>query len=407
MKKLILAIAITGIVAGCTPVNNSEEQMSHDHDTEQGASTKYTCPMHPQVTSEKPGKCPVCGMDLVAQVSANGAIGDLMLADSQIKLANITTKKASLENVGSAIVVNGRLVRNEDMISVISSRVPGRIEKLYVKETGRKVTKGEPVYDLYSESLLTLQQEYLLAVDQNDSTRETVAPALKSFADAARKKLLLYGMTPSQIDRLGRAQKVLNPITFVAPASGIVDNIAVEEGEFVAEGSVIMRVQDQSVLWLEAELYPDELSLARVGDKINVSVAGYGNLQSEATVAFLSPEFRANSQILTMRALLPNHSGVLQPGMEVRVSFASRDKRTLALPVDAVIRDAQGAHVYVQRGRNTFRPQQVGTGMENAALIEVTNGLTEGDTVVISGAYLLYSEFILKKGTDPMATHIH
>jgi Cu(I)/Ag(I) efflux system membrane fusion protein len=329
-----------------------------------------------------------------------------MLSDSQIKLANITTQKVSMQSIGQTVLVNGKLVENEDLSQVISTRAAGRVEKLFVKETGRTIQKGQPLYELYSETLLTLQREFLLAKEQYDALGLTET-RYKSFFDASRRKLILYGLSNSQVEDLAKNKNVQNRITFLSPASGIVTEISVSEGQYVSEGGPLVRIEDTSNLWLEAELYPNEATLAKVGDKINVRVTGFENRSVEAKVTFLSPEFRANTQIMSMRASISNPTLTLKPGMQAQVLFSHSTKNALSLPVDAVIRDGRGTHVYVQRGHNTFRPQMVKTGIEDFEKVEITEGLVEGDTVAVTGAYLLYSEIILKKGTDPMAGHSH
>jgi len=338
--------------------------------------------------------------------ASSSSSSDLMLSDSQVRLANITTQKIAIQSIGQTVVVNGKLTENEDLSQVVSSRVAGRIEKLFVKETGRTVKKGEPLYELYSENLLTLQREFLLAKEQYDALGATET-RYKSFLDASRKKLLLYGLTDKQVDELAKTRNIQNRITFLSPASGIATEISGSEGQYVAEGGMLFRIENISSLWVEAELYPGETTFAKVGDKINVRVSGYENETVEGTVTFLSPEFRANSQVVLMRASIANPDLSFKPGMQAQVLFSHSNKKALSLPVDAVIRDGNGTHVYVQRGHNTFRPQMVKTGIEDFEKVEITQGLTEGDTVAVTGAYLLYSEIILKKGGDPMAGHTH
>ena len=140
---------------------------------------------------------------------------------------------------------------------------------------------------------------------------------------------------------------------------------------------------------------------------VSVRVSGVEGKAIEAKVKFLSPEFRNNSQIAIMRASIDNPDGVLKPGQFAQVFLTHSAKKAIAIPVDAVIRDGNGSHVYVQSGHNTFTPQMVKTGVEGFDQVEITEGLNEDDTVAVSGAYLLYSEMILKKGTDPMAGHNH
>jgi len=406
MKSVFIISVIAATLFACSRGKQADEHAGHDQ-VKESTDAKYTCPMHPNVVQDGPGKCPVCGMDLVRK-TANTTAGtdDLMLSNSQIKLANITTQQVSVQPIGQTVVVNGKLVENEDLSQVISSRAAGRIEKLFVKETGRTIQKGAPLYELYSETLLILQREFLLAKEQYDALGSTET-RYKSFLDAARRKLMLYGLSDSQVEDLTKNKNAQNRITFLSPTSGIVTEISVSEGQYVPEGGALIRIEDTSNLWLEAELYPNEATLAKVGDKIKVRVSGFENQPVDATVTFFSPEFRANTQIMSMRASISNPGLVFKPGMQAQVFFSHSSKKALSLPVDAVIRDGKGTHVYVQRGHNTFRPQMVKTGIEDFEKVEITEGLIEGDTVAVTGAYLLYSEIILKKGTDPMAGHNH
>lgn len=407
MRNVLVISALAALLLSCSQEKKHDEHSAHDHSKEEAAAVKYTCPMHPNVIQDGPGKCPICGMDLVPK-TASVATGtdDLMLTDSQIKLANITTQKVSIQPVGQTTVVNGRLVEDQDLSQIVSSRAAGRIEKLFVKETGRTIQKGEPLYELYSETLLTLQREFLLAKEQYDALGSTET-RYKSFLDASKRKLLLYGLTNNQIEDLVKNKNAQNKITFLSPASGIVTEISAAEGQYVSEGGSLMRIEDISRLWLEAELYPNESTLAKVGDRINIRVVGFENQPIEVEVNFFSPEFKANTQIMSMRASVPNPTHAFKPGMQAQVFFTHSSKKALSLPVDAVIRDGKGTHVYVQRGHNAFRPQMVKTGVEDFENVEIIEGLMEGDTVAVTGAYLLYSEIILKKGTDPMKGHTH
>lgn len=368
---------------------------------EKEAATAYTCPMHPQIEDEEPGSCPICGMDLVPvkkQTSGKSA-ASIMLSETQIQLGNITTLPVRMGQLGSNTVLTGRLVVDQTQADLISSRAAGRIEKLYVKETGQPIRKGQPLYELYSESLLTLEQEYLLALDQAKTF-----PGEKQFAsilDAAKRKLILTGLTNAQINRISRSRHLDARITFVAPIAGTVTEIAAAEGVYVAEGSPLYRVSRFNSVWVEAELYAQEADQVKVGSPIEVRVPGASG-PIKTKVAFINPEFRQNSQVVIARAALPNPKGTLIPGTQATITLPTPTAQAFTLPLDAVIRDSRGAHVWVMTGENTFSPRMVALGEESANQVAITSGLDAKDTVVVTGAYLLYSEFVLKKGSDPM-----
>jgi membrane fusion protein, copper/silver efflux system len=329
----------------------------------------------------------------------------LMLTDTQIRLANITTEVVKEGDIAQVLPVNARLVANENLTEIISARVAGRIERLYFREVGREVMKDEPLYEVYSENLLVLEREYLLAKAQYEKLGK--ASNYESILKAAEKKLLLYGLTKNQVASLSETESLHSHITFLSPASGVIKKIGVEEGQYVSEGTLLYQIENTSQLWVEAELYPTEVSYVKVGDKINVQINGLERQQREATVNFLSPELRAGSQVMVMRATISNPSLSLKPGQAAQVLLQHSARHSLVIPVDAVIRNEMGTHVYVQTEQNTFAPRMVKTGIENFQSVEIIYGLTAGDKVVATGAYLLYSELVLKKGIDPQSSMTH
>lgn len=377
---------------------------NHAHDgqnngPEVAGGTTYTCPMHPQIVQSSPGTCPICSMDLVAVVKTGAKAAEIMLSASQMQLANVMVQPVSAGSIGNSTVLNARLAANEELANVISSRVAGRIERLYVKETGQSIRKGQVLYEIYSEPLLTQQQEYLLAQRQAEEIKE---PRLEAFRRAAEQKLRLYGMTPDQIAQLARTRQVQPRIPFVAPVGGTVTEITGNEGQYVGEGALLYRLANLSQLWVEAELYAGEARYVKVGDRVPVQIVGNEGSQAlTARVSFINPEYRAGSQVLIMRAVLANPGGRFQPGQQARVLLRHGVQRGLTLPVDAVVRSGQGAVVFVQTGTGTFQPRSVVTGTETDQQVTITKGLTGGETVAMSGAYLLYSELILKKGVNP------
>ncbi len=375
--------------------------------TEQQAKVAqtYTCPMHPQIIQNKAGTCPICGMDLVP-FDKNNKDAFLTLSESQVSLANVTTMTIGAGALSNVKQLNGRLATDPEKTVVISTRVPGRIEALYVRETGVKVNKGQPLYKIYSEQLATLQQEFLLSAAQARQFPEDAR--FQQIEKAARQKLVLYDQSESQVNQLLQAQKTNPYVTYSAPVSGTVAELSITEGQYAAEGGAVMKLEGYGELWVEADIYPSEAAAIRINQAVQVVVAGSENKPQTMIIQFINPSLQSGSQLLQVRGTIVNPNNQWQPGQQVYILLPVKAKTdALTLPVDAVIRDGKGTHAWIETAKGRFEPRRVVTGMENFESVEITEGLQPGDKVVISGAYLLYSEYILKKGADPMATHQH
>lgn len=386
------------LITACTGKKDKQETTAAEQQT-------YTCSMHPQIVQNKPGTCPICGMDLVP-FDKNNKDAFLNLSESQMALANITTVTIGNSTLSNFKQLNGRLATNPGQTTFISSRVAGRIEVLYVKETGVKVTRGQPLYKIYSEQLSTLQQEYLLALAQVKQFPDD--EKFRQIEKAARQKLLLYDQTEAQLNQLGQSQKISPYITYPATASGVVAELSVTEGQYVAEGGTIMRLEAYNELWVEADVYPAEAASIQKGQSLQVIIPGWENQVQQMTVQFINPVYQSGTQLMQVRGTIPNANEQWQPGLQANILLPVKSKTgVLTLPVDAVIRDGKGAHVWIETTKGKFQPKMVRTGIEDFNAVEITEGLQSGDQVVVTGAYLLYSEYILKKGADPMAGHNH
>lgn len=327
---------------------------------------------------------------------------EIMLNERQQALANVATRRLVRSPFSQTLTVSGTLRANSLRTEVVSSPAAGRIERVHVRETGHTVSKGEPLYTLYSEMLYTLQQEYLLAKDQSE-TMGANEPRHRRLLTAAENKLRRYGLTQAQIAGLQR-ETLQSSTTILSPAEGVVTNIGVSEGQYVQEGSPLYRVEQVGTLWVEAALYAGEAALFKPGEGMQVLIE---DTSIPTKIDFITPAYRNNTQAIVVRGTIGNALGTYRPGQQVQVQFTHASKQVLTIPSNAVIRDGKGAHVYIQHGGYTFRPVPVTTGAETSSQVEITAGLHENDTVVVSGAYLLYSELVLKHGIDPLAAHTH
>jgi Cu(I)/Ag(I) efflux system membrane fusion protein len=358
-------------------------------------ATKYTCPMHPQIVKNGPGTCPICAMDLVP-VNSSGLTNELSLSDSQIQMANIRTILISGSTFSTSKVLNGRLIVNPESTALVSSRYSGRIEKLFVREIGIRVKKGQALFQVYSEELQTLQQDYLLQLKQVAAFPDE--KIYSSMREAAKNKLRLFGVSDAQIRALDQNGKTSPLITVFSNASGTVTELNITEGQYVAEGTQVLKLENFDQLWLEMDVYPGEIGGLSNGIKVKASVNGMNENEQTVQIDFISPQLDPSTQILKVRGPIQN-SGNLQAGMQATVFLpVSEMSDAMSLPLDAVVRDENGAHVWVKTSKNTYSPRMVKTGAESSDQIIILSGLEDVKEVVISGAYLLSSEFILKKG---------
>jgi Cu(I)/Ag(I) efflux system membrane fusion protein len=363
--------------------------------------------MDPQVVSDSPGKCPICGMPLTAVKKSSVAnTDDIELSEQQVQLGNIRTDTIKEGIIGSALELTGTLNINAAQTDSVNARVMGRIEKLYVKTTGDYVAKGTPVFDIYSEELNNAKQEYIAALQRRSLFNEQSVIDFDELIRSARNKLRLWGMTANQINALETQKKAPLTTTYYSTGSGYVTSVDVIEGGYVMEGGTVLQLADLSTLWAEAQVYTSQMYRIPRGAMATVEVPGLTQ-PIRGRIEFANPEVATDTRINLLRVVVPNHNNKLRPGMSVMVRVQTANKNSLTLPTDDIIREANAAIVWLQTGHNKFTSKMVTTGLESDGRTEISSGLQTGDVVVVSGTYLLHSEYVFKGGADPMAGHSH
>jgi len=367
------------------------------------ADTYYTCSMDPQVVEHKPGKCPICHMELTPVKKSKAENTDeILLSEQQIQLGNITTDTLRNGTIGDQLVLTGTLNFDEAKTAAVSSRVSGRVEKLYFKNLGDLVRKGDALYDLYSEELNSAKQEYLLAIERKQAFTNETAIDFGQLLQSARYKLQLWGMNESQIRQLEQNKRATPLTTFYSTASGYITAVDIREGDYVMEGGAIVKLANLSTLWAEAQVYTSQLASIDLNGTAVVQLPDMEGKEMKGRIEFVNPEINPETRINLIRVSIPNTGNQLKPGMPVYVVMKSRQHQSLTLPIDAVIRDGKGASVWVRTGEKSFKNKMVEVGLETGDMIEIKSGLDAGEVVVISGAYLLQSEYIFKRGANPM-----
>ena len=390
--KYLIAIGIMILLVSCKGKKN---ELATNTDT------YYTCSMHPQVMQDAHGKCPICGMELIAVKKGQGQSEDaIVLSEQQVQLGNIKVDTIGKGIIGDKIVLTATLNVDETKSASVNARIAGRIEKLYFKNTGDYLRKGDRLYDLYSEELNNAKQEYLLTLEKQRTLDNSIID-FRQLAESAKNKLQLWGMSEAQVDELVKT-KSNSPITaFYSPVSGYIARLEGHEGEYVAEGATILRVANLSSLWAEAQVYASQLSGIDYNGVTTVQLPDIGK-EINGKTEFVNPEINPAARINLIRVIIPNPDNRLKPGMPAYVVLKNRQTNSLTLPTGAVIRSEKHSVVWLQTGHNTYKSVMVETGVEDGDRIEIKSGVKEGDIVVTSGAYLLNSEYIFKRGANPM-----
>ncbi|HHT9111083.1 MAG TPA: efflux RND transporter periplasmic adaptor subunit, partial [Candidatus Brocadiaceae bacterium] len=287
----------------------------------------WTCGMHPSVKMDKPGKCPICGMDLIpvyeksAGKEEEGATAMVELSERARKLAQVRTETVQYRSLTKDIYTVGLIETDERLRASVSAWIPGRIDKLFVDFTGSQVIKGESMVWIYSPDLISTQEEYLLALETyekvKESTFDEVVSGAQSLVEASKKRLLWWGITEKQIDALSKDKKVKQHTILYAPLSGIVIEKKALEGQYLMQGEMIYTVVDLSNVWMKANIYEYEMAWVKVGQEVEVTTPTYPGDVFVGKVSFIEPFLDDKTRSVKIRCDVPNIHLKLKPAMYV------------------------------------------------------------------------------------------
>jgi len=326
----------------------------------------------------------------------------IRISEAQKDLANIKTEFVEMQTISNEKIYPAVVSVNQKTTDAITAKIPGRIEMLYYRSEGEKVEKGLPLFQIYSEELIAAEKQYLVAIEQQKNAK-ALGIDYTQILDGSRRKLELWGMTSEQLSELQRKGVPESVLTVYADRSGVIAEVMVTMGDYVTEGTPIYSLANLSSVWVEAQVYSSEAAAIPEGAKAQVTFSSLPDKKLEGKITFANPELLTDSKLLLVRMEIPNNDYALTPGMQAYITTHTSEKEALAVPSSAVLRDSQGATVWLKKAPGAYEPRMVEIGIENKEYIEILSGLEEGDAVVTSGAYLLQSEFIFKKGQDPMA----
>lgn len=345
----------------------------------------WVAPMNKNYKRNKPGKSPM-GMDLVP-VYADGnthashkhgiKINPIVQNNIAIKVA-----KAKKQSFSNKIDTVGYVVADENKIDKINSYVDGWIRNLQVNTNGETVKKGQLLFELYSPTLISAEEEYLLALRDN-----------KSLIKSSRQKLKTLGMSDSQINTLKQTKQAEKTLKVYAEVDGVISHLTIRDGAFIKPAQTLMMITDLSNIWVDAEVYDKDAAKVKLGQKAMATFNAYSNKEWLGELIFIDPELNPKTRTLKVRLAFPNPDLLLKPNMYADISiYANKINDVLAIPLSAVIQNNNMSYVIVSGKNNTFYAKEVIVGQTLDDAIEIKKGLTEGQKVVISGQFLIDSE---------------
>ena len=392
----MLSLLLTVFIA-CNTKNKEDHSAHNSKET-----IFYTCSMDPQVKEDKPGKCPICHMDLTPIKSDDTAVNEISLSKQQLQLGNITMQTIATTQSSLEQNYTGVLTINQEKINTISARAMGRIEKLYFKTVGDYVAKNEPVYQLYSEDIAIAKQDYFTAYKQLTMPGDFGKNA-RTMLIAAKQKLLFFGLSNAQIETI-KSSKEISPYTiFYSNSSGTISEIIATEGSYAMEGAGIIKLANLNSLWLETQVNINYAKSMHLGQNATVSFTDYPDKTIIAKITFINPEINPDTRLLLIRMEIPNQNLLLKPGMQAIARLTQSNIKGVFIPSDAVIREENASYIWIEKRSGVFESLMVETGLEINGMIEIKSEMDPTKKVVITGAYAINSEYKFRKGNDPMA----
>jgi Cu(I)/Ag(I) efflux system membrane fusion protein len=304
------------------------------------------------------------------------------------------------QNLERIIRTVGRLDFDEKKISTVNPKIGGWIEELYVDYTGKMVRKGQPLLSIYSPELVSTQEEYLLALKAKKilsaSPIADISGGGESLLQAARRRLLLWDITPKQIETLEKTGEIKKTMVLYAPADGFVMEKMAFKGMSLMPGVTLFKIGDLSTIWVIADIYEYELPFIKIGNKARITLAYFPGESFEGTATYIYPSLDPKTRTAKVRFDLPNPEFKLKPEMWANVELKIPLGRKLVVPEDAVIDSGTMQMVFVDRGQGHFESRHIQIGAKVQGYYEVLSGLREGEKVVTSANFLIDSESQLK-----------
>lgn len=392
MKFRPFIIAILAAAAGWFAARHSLP--SHGDGTQAVSSdSTQQCPMHPWVRSGQPGKCNICGMDLVGGSSAASPIGVVMLPPGSPHVLGVQTSEVKQQPLVRTLRVAGMIEEDGSRHGVISAAVEGRIDGLLMNHAGQQVTRRQPLATVFSRTLLAAADAYKLALPQG-------GPALET----AKRRLEQYGLVWEQIQAIPNRQPDDLYFGMLSPRSGVIVKSYVSEGQHVKEGERMFEIADFTTLWFMFTAYEQDIALLKPRQEVQVSIPSLPGQVIRTRIYSISPILDEATRSAMVRVVIENPERKIMNNASASAVVELDAPTVLAVPRTAVLWASAAPRVYVEQTTGTYQQRSVKLGRMGDALMEVLAGLQEGERVVTSGNMLLDSQAQLDAMARPETT---
>lgn len=401
----ILSILLALFLAACS----SERGKTPGTDEQKQVKKIYTCPMHPEIVKNEPGRCPICGMDLVEKSSgtagADTSLSMLLRPTYAFVVSDIKTIKVTEREVPVQLITSGVISYDTRRLRSVAARVSGRVEALYVKYKYQRVREGDKVMELYSEELQTGQQNYLMLLKQDAQNTAMIT--------AAEKQLLLLGLAPEQIAQIKETRSALKTVAVYSPYSGhlhdaevaITENemdgplqsmqpLRLREGMYVEKGQTVFAIYATDEVWVRLSFFPDQQARIEKGQEIRLKVDGVAD-SLNGRLDFIEPVLNGSAQGVIGRVYLKNTDAALKVGAAVTGRLLARTTKGLFVPSSAILSLGFSHVVFVPVGK-AFQPKRVNIGRQAEGFTQILSGLQPQEEIAVNAHMLVDSESFVK-----------
>ena len=370
----------------------------------------YRNPMGLPDTSQVPKKDSM-GMDYIPVYADDAAApGQVKISLDKVQKLGVRTEPVTSRDLIKTVRAVGKFQLDERRQNTVTTKFEGYIEKLFVNATGQPVRRGQPLMEIYSPELVSAQEEYLIAWNGRQSLKngtEESRGGVAQLAEGALKRLRNWDISDAQLQRLQKEGKATRTLTIYSPAGGVVMEKTAIQGMRFMPGEPLFRITDLSAVWLLADVFEQDLAMVHIGQTVKIRVDAYPEKDLSGKIAYIYPTVNPETRTAQVRVELSNPGGILRPDMYASVQLVSgHDKaKALTVPDSAVIDSGTRQVVLIRLAEGLFEPREVKLGTRTDGYVEVLEGLSEGENVVVRANFLIDAESNLKGALGSFGGH--